>query len=114
MQNLKEIEELEIIKQKIEAKRKKESFSPIGGVMEKVRKQLGIDIDFFVLAKAWRQEIGINDAELCGYKKGIILAQTQSPAAVHDINIRKKEIIKRLNQYLGDAKVKNIKTIIKE
>jgi hypothetical protein len=114
MQNLKEIKELEIIKKKIEAKRKKESFSLVGDIMGEIRKQLGIDVDFFVLAKAWRQEIGINDAELCGYKKGVILAQTQSPAAVNDINIRKKQIIKNLNQYLGGAKIKNIKVTINE
>jgi hypothetical protein len=101
--------EIAEIDKKIESKRSKETFSRAGVILEIVKKELGIDIDYPVLLKIWENEIHPNKASICGYRKGIVFAETDSAAAINDISIRKKQIIKKINQFLGSQKIKNIK-----
>jgi hypothetical protein len=89
-------------------------FSHIAQIMNELKKQLGMDADFFTIAKVWNHEVNIASTQICGYKNGTIIAQTQSSTALAEINLRKKEIIKKMNQYLGETKIKNIKITIKE
>ncbi|OEG69692.1 hypothetical protein ATZ36_08030, partial [Candidatus Endomicrobiellum trichonymphae] len=63
--------------------------------------------------KIWEKEIGISNIEIGGYKSGTIFAQTNSSAASWERTARKKEIIKKLNQYIGSSEIKNIKVKIK-
>jgi hypothetical protein len=104
--------EIAEIDKKIESKRSKETFSRAGAILEIVKKELGIDIDYSVLLKVWENEIYPNKASICGYRKGNILAETDSAAAVNDIATRKKQIINKINQFLGSQKIKNIKVKI--
>ncbi|MDR0822506.1 MAG: hypothetical protein LBN20_01835, partial [Endomicrobium sp.] len=53
-------QELENINNKLLAKRKKETISSISTVLDNIKPQLGLDVDFFVLAKAWQKEFGAN------------------------------------------------------
>lgn len=89
------------------------SFTDVSEIMEAIKKDLGLDEDFFTISKIWDKEVGIESVEICGYKNGTIFAQTKYSVALNEIMIRKKEIIKRLNQYLGKSKIKNIKVTIK-
>jgi hypothetical protein len=104
----------------VEEKRKaykterKSNLEPVNAVIEALKKELGLDESFFVIAKVWENEIGAQDVQISGFKDGTIYAQTQYNASQHDIMIRKKEIIKKLNQYTGSSKIKNIKIEIKE
>ena len=82
--------------------------------MEGIKKELGLDEDFFTIAKVWGKEVGTESVEICGYKNGTIFARTEYSAALHEVSMRKKEIIKRLNQYLGKSKIKDIKLKIKK
>lgn len=86
------------------------AFSPADQILNDLKKQLGLDADFITLMKVWDKEVAI--AQICGYKNGTILAQTPSSAALAEINLRKREIIRKLNQYLGEPKIKNIKITI--
>lgn len=88
-------------------------FTEVCEIMEAIKKELGLDEDFFTISKVWNREIGDESVEICGYKNGTIFAMTQYSAALHEITIRKKEIIKKLNQYLGGSKIKDIKLKIK-
>ena len=92
---------------------RKSELTPVADILEPIKKMLGLDEDFFAVMKVWDKEIGINGAEVCGYKDGTIFAQTQYNAVINEILIRKKEIINKLNQYIGSQKIKNIKVTIK-
>jgi hypothetical protein len=83
-------------------------------IIELIKKQFGLDEDFFTIEHVWDKEVGIEGVKLAGYKNGTIFAKTQSSVAVNDLSFRKKEIIKRLNQCIGSAKVKNIKIRIED
>lgn len=78
-----------------------------------LRKQLGLDDVFFTLEKVWDREVGVEGVEIIGYKNGTIFTQTQSSVANYELTIRKKEIVEKLNQYIGNTKIKNIKVSIK-
>ena len=88
-------------------------FTKVSEIMEAIKRELGLDEDFFIIAKVWEKELGIEGVEISGYKNNVIYAQTDSSAAVNEIMIRKKEILKKLNQYIGGKKLKNINVKIR-
>lgn len=88
---------------------RKSNLTEVSKVMEVLKKQFGLDADFFTISKVWENEVGVEGVEICGYKDGTIFAQTKYSTALHEVVMRKKEIIKKLNQYLGSKKIKNIK-----
>lgn len=100
-------------KRKTKGGRRESNLTGVSEIMETVKKEIGLDENFFVIAKVWDKELGIEGVEICGYKDGVINAQTDSSAAVNEIMIRKKEILEKLNQYIGAKKLKNIKVTIK-
>ncbi|MCL1972531.1 MAG: DUF721 domain-containing protein [Endomicrobia bacterium] len=100
-------------KQKKYKTERKSNLTPVSDVLDPIKKMLGLDEDFFIVAKVWEKELGIEGVEISGFKSGTIHAQTDSSAALHEVTIRKKEIIKKLNQYIGSNKIKNIKVTIK-
>lgn len=77
-------------------------------IINSLRKRLGLEEEFFTIEKVWQKEVGIEGVEIVGYKNGVILAKTQSSVASYELFLRKKEIIKRINQYIGSSKIKNI------
>ncbi|OEG69516.1 hypothetical protein ATZ36_09060 [Candidatus Endomicrobiellum trichonymphae] len=82
-------------------------------IISLLKNRLGLNEDFFAVRKIWEKEIGIDSIEISGYKSGTIFAQTESSAASFELTVRKEEIIKKLNQYIGNSKIKNIKVKIK-
>jgi hypothetical protein len=104
----------ENLNKEIQAKKTKETFSKAGDFIEAIKKELGLDIDFFVLSQIWDNEIGSNNAQIYGYKKNVVFAETDSATSMYDILARKKAIISKLNQYLGSNKIKSIKVRIKQ
>jgi hypothetical protein len=81
-------------------------------IISLLKKNLGLDEDFFTVRKIWEKEVGIGSIEIVGYKSGTIFVQTESSAASFELTVRKKEVIKKLNQYIGSLKIKNIKVKI--
>lgn len=102
-------------KRKIKGVERKSNLTEVSEIMEAIKKELGLDEDFFIIAKVWEKELGIEGVQISGYKNGVIYAQTDSSAAINEIMIRKKEILKNLNQYIGGGKkLKNISVKIKD
>lgn len=81
-------------------------------IIDLLKKKLGLENEFFTITKVWQKEVGIDGLDIVGYRNGIVFAQTQSSVASYELSLRKKEIIKRLNQYVGKVVVKNIKVKI--
>jgi hypothetical protein len=78
-------------------------------IIDILRKRFGLNEVFFIVEKVWCKEIGIEGVEISGYKNGTIFTKTQSSVAGYELTVRKKEIIKKLNQYIVSSKIKNIK-----
>jgi len=92
---------------------RKSNLTAVSSVIKTIKQQLGLDEDFFIIANVWEKETGAQNIELCGFKDGVIYAQTPYSAGLNDIMLRKKEIINKLNQYLSIKKIRNIKIEIK-
>jgi hypothetical protein len=88
------------------------SFVHSKNIITPLRKRYGLDDVFFIIEKIWLREIYIDGANFVGYKDGVVFIATQSTAVCCELRIRKKEIIKTLNQYIGDSRIKDIKTRI--
>ena len=85
----------------------------VSAVLKKISEQLGLNDDYFVIMSKWQQEVGNDKVVMNGFKNGIIFAATSSAVYLNDFNLRKRQIIDRLNQYLGKKLIKNIKCEIK-
>lgn len=88
-------------------------FEHISSVINQLKKQLGLDDNYYVLISVWEKEVGNDKVELNGFKDGTVFAKTESAVYLHDFNLRKRQLIKRLNQYFGKTVIKNIKCEIK-
>jgi hypothetical protein len=87
---------------------------PAAKIIASLKKQLGLNEDFLVMEKVWEKEVGIYDIKMDGFKNGIILACTHSSVAGNELIIRKREILKKMNQYFNSQKIKDIKVKIKQ
>ncbi|MDR1523438.1 MAG: DUF721 domain-containing protein [Endomicrobium sp.] len=81
-------------------------------IISALKKKFGLENEFFTITKVWAKETGIDGIDVIGYKDGTIFAKTQSSVAVYEFNLRKKEIIRKLNQYVGKSTIKDIKVKI--
>ncbi|MDR1663045.1 MAG: DUF721 domain-containing protein [Endomicrobium sp.] len=81
-------------------------------IIELLKKRFGLREEFFTIERVWGKEVGMEGVEIIGYKNGTIFTKTQNSAAVSELTLRKKEIIKKINQYIGTQKIKNIKVKI--
>jgi hypothetical protein len=88
-------------------------FTSVSSIIDQIKKELGLDDNYFILMSVWEKEIGNNKVELNGFKNGTVFAKTESAVYLHDLSLRKRQLIKRLNQYFGKSLIKNIKCEIK-
>lgn len=88
-------------------------FTEVSSILKKITDDLGLNDTYFVIMSKWQQELGNNKVELSGFKDGIIFASAKSAIYMNDLNLRKRQIINKLNQYLGKKLIKNIKCEIK-
>ncbi len=88
-------------------------FTEVSSIIKKLSDKLGLNDDYFIIMSKWQQELGNNKIELSGFKDGVIFASAKSAVYVNDLNLRKRQIINKLNQYLGKKLIKNIKCEIR-
>lgn len=88
------------------------ALEPTAGIIEALKKQLGLDEDLMALAQVWEREAGAlaRHAKISGIRKGQIIVDVSSSAHMQELTARKKDIIKKINQHFGSKKiVKDIK-----
>ena len=88
-------------------------FTEVSSIIKQISSKLGLNDDYFIIMSKWQQELGNNKIELNGFKDGVLFTSAKSAVYVNDLNLRKRQIINRLNQYLGSKVIKNIKCEIK-
>ena len=88
-------------------------FTEVSSILKQISDDLGLNDTYYVIMSKWKQEVGNDKIELNGFKDGKIFASTKSAVYLNDFNLRKRQIINKLNQYLGRKVIKNIKCEIK-
>ena len=85
----------------------------VSAILKKISEDLGLNDDYFIIMSRWQQEVGNSKVVMNGFKNGVVFASTSSAVYLNDFNLRKRQIINKLNQYLGRKVIKNIKCEIK-
>lgn len=82
-------------------------FEPSGDILEKVKRQLGLDEKTHTVLMVWERELGAMaaGARIIGFKDGKVLAEADSNAHMQELVLRRKDIIKKINQHFGGTKV---------
>ena len=88
------------------------ALEPTAGIIEILKKQLGLDEDLMALAQIWEREAGslAKYAKVLGIRRGQLIVDVSSSAHMQELAARKKNIIKNINQHFGAKKIiKDIK-----
>ncbi len=91
-------------------------FTRSGDVLAGVMKQLGLDERTEAVMKIWDKELGplSRGVKLVGIKDGKLIAVAESNVHLQEAVLRRRELVKKLNQYLGGGKfIKGIRLTLK-
>lgn len=86
-------------------------------VIEELKRTLGLDERIQIIIKLWNKEIGslAKYVDLVGIQNGKLLVEVTSSSHFQELNLKKRSIIKNINQYFGNEKiVKDIKLKLKK
>ena len=92
------------------------ALEPSAGILEALKKQLGLEEEFPAIIMIWEKELGglSKQAKVSGIKKGVLFVDVSSSAHMQELTARKRDVINRINQHFGGKKVvKNIKLELK-
>ena len=92
------------------------AFKSSAAIVEILKQQLGLNEDMLTVLKIWDNELGhlSKHAAIAGFKKGQVFVDVTSSACMQELIIRKKELMKNINQRFGEKKVvKDIKLKLK-
>jgi len=89
------------------------AFKQINEVIKQVTKELGFTDELFVVMKAWGGACGGAQAQVTGFKNGTVFVEAESSIDANEILLSRRQIIAKLNQYVGAGKIKTIKITIK-
>jgi len=85
-------------------------------IIEALRRQLGLDEKTYAIMRAWEREAGAFApyAELAGIKKGTLVIEVTTPVHFQELTLRRRELLDKVNQYLGQKVIKNIRFQLKK
>lgn len=90
-----------------------ESASPLGAVLQKIAAQSGLDkkLQEVSVLDFWEEIVGAQAAKSCVIKKlehGIITVHASAPVWRTELQMRKAEVLARLNERVGAEVVQDI------
>jgi uncharacterized protein YdcH (DUF465 family) len=86
-------------------------------IINSLKQRLGLDDKMYAVMQAWEREAGAYApyAVLAGIKKGTLVVDVTTSVHFQELTLRKRELMHKINQYLGSEKVvKNIKFQLKK
>jgi hypothetical protein len=93
------------------------AFTPADEILAVLKKQLGLNSDIDIIIQAWERELGplTSSVTLVAINKSTLIVEVASSVHLQEMLFRKRQLINRLNQYLGNKKaVKEIKFSLKK
>lgn len=84
--------------------------APVREDMSRLSRQLGLSEGLGLLERAWQSEIGdlARWARLVALERSSLVVETSSSAAMQEIALRKRELIRRINQHLPPGSIKGL------
>ncbi len=88
------------------------ALSPIGKDVRSFSQRFGLTDQLSLLERAWEAEIGslARLAKIIAIDGETLVVEVSSSAAMQELSLRRKELIRRLNKYFKEPFVKFIQT----
>lgn len=89
-------------------------FTKSSFIISKLMEKIGLNDEKKLIYFYWEKIVGEKLAkkiQLVGIKNGCLLVKPSSPAYYHQMKLSQSEWIKKINDYLGNDKIKGIKTV---
>ncbi|MCL2389358.1 MAG: DUF721 domain-containing protein [Elusimicrobia bacterium] len=85
------------------------AFKEVSDVIKSVQKRLGLSDELFVIMKVWTEVSGVDGSCVVGFKSGVVDVEASSSIIANEILLSKRQIISKLNQYIGSKKIKSLR-----
>jgi len=92
-------------------------FTESKSIIDALKRELGLNEKMFAVLKIWEKELGplAKNCEIAKIKKDEIFVEVASNAHLQELTMRRKELIRKINQHFGSEKVlRNIKIQLKQ
>lgn len=88
-------------------------FIPVGVALQRLLEVMGWSEKTSAIFHFWEKELGglAPLAPLVGIRKGRLYVQAESSVVRQELTLRQRELLKNLNQHIGDKKLKEIKFV---
>jgi hypothetical protein len=72
--------------------------------------RLGLSTDLSLLEKAWQAEVGGlgSYARIRAIDRFSLVVEVDSPVALQELSLRRRELVRRLNTHLGGPRLQNL------
>ncbi len=86
------------------------ALSPIEGDTQRFCSQVGLNQSLQLLERAWQSELGglSRMAEIVALDNFALVVEVHSSAAMQEISLRRRELLRRINGYFKDPILRNI------
>jgi predicted nucleic acid-binding Zn ribbon protein len=83
------------------------AFVSAESIIQILRKRLGLNEDIYAVMQIWERELGpiAAYAKIAGIKNGFIFVDVASSVHLHELTLRKRTLINKINQHFGKEKV---------
>jgi hypothetical protein len=91
-------------------------FETSKNLIERLQERLGIDDRLVTVQKIWDKEILslARYTEIAGMRRGELIVEVSSNAVMHELTLRKRELLDKINQHFGKKRfIKHIKIKLK-
>jgi spore maturation protein SpmB len=84
------------------------AFKEVSEIIKSIQKKIGLTDELFVILKVW-EHLNIGGSRAVGLKNTTLVVEADAAIIAGEILNSKRQIIAKLNQYIGSGKIKNIK-----
>jgi hypothetical protein len=91
---------------------RKGHWTTAGDVLRVWKRRAGLESDrILVLNQVWEREAGHLSRHwtLCGVRRGVVYVKVKSPAAMQELQLRGRELVRNLNKYFKKEWIKEIR-----
>lgn len=80
-------------------------------IIEIIQERIGLNKENYAIYQIFEKTLGklAKNTKIIGIKEGTIWVIVEAPVYLQELFLIKKEIITKINQYLGNNKIKDIK-----
>ena len=86
------------------------ALASVDSTITRLTQELGLSTDLALLEKAWQAEIGGlgSYARIRAIDKKSLVVEVDSPVALQELSLRRRELVRRLNSHLSAPRLQHL------